>query len=39
LHRFDTTRCDIVVYDFPFGDVIIPVLPFFDVQVKLAPSR
>ena len=36
---FDTTRCDIFVYDFPFEGDIIPVVPFYDVQVKLAPSR
>ena len=32
---FETTRCDIFVYDF----MGFPVVPFFDVQVKLAPNK
>ena len=32
---FETTRCDIFVYDL----MGFPVVPFFDVQVKLAPSK
>jgi hypothetical protein len=35
----DTTRCDIFVYDFPFGGDVIPVVPFFDVQVESATDR
>ena len=36
---FETARCDIVVYDFPFEGGTIPVVLFFDVQVKLAPNK